>query len=154
MPKINPDDVEINIGSGYPPPFDEPCRERHIRRVSNAGGLTQFGVHIITIPPGSWSSQRHWHSHEDEFVYILSGHPTLIDDAGRTTLSPGDMTAHPGGDPNGHHMVNETNQDVTYLVVGTRAPEKDSGHYPDIDLAIPANGTAKRVFVRKDGSGF
>ncbi len=154
MPKINLSKAPERRGSGYPAPFDEPCLQRHIRSVGDAGGLTQFGAHVITLPSGAWSSQRHWHSHEDELVYIMSGHPTLIDDNGEQNLSPGDFTAHPGGDANGHHMINRTDTDVVYLVIGTRAPEKDSGHYPDIDLAIPANGTPTRIFVRKDGSGF
>jgi len=98
--------------------------------------ITQFGVHHITLPPGIWASQRHHHSAEDEFVYILSGHPTLIDDDGETTLSPGDSCAHPAGDGNGHHLINKTEEDVTFLVVGTRTPETDHCRYPDADLEV------------------
>lgn len=154
MPKINIDKAPARISSGYPPPFDAPCKRRHRISISDAGGLTQFGAHIISLPPGEWSSQRHWHSHEDELVYIMSGTPTLIDDQGETVLQPGDFTTHRAGVANGHHMINRTDTEVTFLVIGTRHPEADSGHYPDIDLAIPANGTRQRKFTRKDGSPY
>src|SRR5262249_8967567 len=77
-------------GSGYPPPFDAPCAERVRQRLGNAGGLADFGVNLMRLPPGSWSSQRHWHSHEDEFVYVLEGELTLIEDGGETVLRAGD----------------------------------------------------------------
>lgn len=154
MPKIDLKYAPVKVGSGYPSPFDQPCLERTNVRVSDAGGLTQFGVNLITLAPGAWSSQRHWHSHEDELVYIISGHPTLIDGQGQTSLAPGDVTTHPAGEPNGHHMINQTDQDVTFLVVGTRNPAQNSGHYPDVDLAIPANGSPDRIFTHKDGTPY
>lgn len=154
MPKINLSIAPVRTGSGYPEPFDKPCRGRYIVQLSEAANLTQFGARLITLPPGAWSSQRHWHSHEDELVYIISGRPTLVDDNGETQLLPGDFTAHPAGEPDGHHMINHTDADVTFLVVGTRNPEQDSGSYPDIDLAIPANGTPDRIFTRKDGTAY
>ena len=146
--------VEARAGSGYPAPFDAPCRERTVEKLGDAGGLSQFGVSRVTLAPGAWSSQRHWHSHEDELVYILEGHPTLIDEAGEHELAPGDVTAHPAGEANGHHMINRTDAPVVFLVVGSRTPERDTGHYPDIDLHLPANGTATRVYHRKDGSQY
>lgn len=152
MPKINPDTVEVTIGTSYPPALNEPCKNRLARRLSDAGGLTQFGVHHVTLPPGIWASQRHHHSAEDEFVYILSGHPTLIDDFGETALAPGDSCAHPAGDSNGHHLINKTEEEVVFLVVGTRTPEIDHCRYPDVDLDLPANGTATRLKYHKDGS--
>jgi len=152
MPKINLDDVPETSGTNYPAPFDTPCILRRKKAVGDHGGLTQFGAHIITLPPGSWSSQRHWHNAEDEFIMVLEGRPTFIDNSGETELTPGDMTTHPAGDSNGHHMQNRTENDVKFLIIGTRNPEADSGHYPDIDLAIPSNGTADRVFTRKDGT--
>jgi len=154
MPKINLEDVERIIGTSYPPHLNAPCKDRISRRLSDAGAITQFGVHHITLPPGIWASQRHHHSAEDEFVYILSGHPTLIDDDGETTLSPGDSCAHPAGDGNGHHLINKTEEDVTFLVVGTRTPETDHCRYPDADLDLPANGTATRVKYHKDGTPY
>lgn len=154
MPKLNLENLDVRIGTGYPSPYDEPCLEREGVDLSTPGGLTQFGARLITLPPGSWSSQRHWHSHEDELVYIVSGHPTFVDDDGPQALSPGDVTTHPGGDSNGHHMMNETDEPVTFLVVGTRAAHLDHCHYSDVDMDLPMNGTDNRIFVRKDGRHF
>jgi len=152
MPIIDPKTVEVTTGTSYPAYLDEPCKTRISRRLSDAGHLTQFGVHHITLPPGCWASQRHHHSAEDEFVYILSGAPTLIDDTGETPLKPGDSCAHPAGDGNGHHLINKTNEEVTFLVVGTRSPEQDHCQYPDADLDLPANGTPHRQKYHKDGT--
>jgi len=154
MPKINPEDVLVTIGTTYPAPLDEPCKTRLTRRLSDAAGLTQFGAFHVTLPPHSWASQRHHHSAEDEFVYILTGHPTLIDENGETPLSPGDSCAHIAGDNNAHHLVNRTEEDVTFLVVGSRIPENDSVIYPDVDLDLPANGTALRQEYHKDGTPY
>jgi len=154
MPKIDLSNVEIVTGTGYPSPFDTPCLKRRAENISDAGGLTQFGVKRITLAPGVWSSQRHWHSHEDELVYIISGNPTLIDETGETILSPGDFTTHPAGDDNGHHMINRTDEDVVFIIVGTRQPSEDSCHYPDVDLSLSANGTSTREFTRKDRTKF
>ena len=146
--------IPSRTGSGYPAPFDEPCRERRVEKLGDAGGLTQFGVSRVTLPPGAWSSQRHHHSAEDELVYVLQGHPTFIDDNGERQLAPGDVTVHPASDGNAHHMVNRTGSDVVFLVVGTRRPESDTATYPDIDLHLPANGTAARVYRRKNGERY
>ena len=154
MPKVDLNAAESVTGTNYPAPYDAPCKRRHRIRVGDAGGLTQFGAHVITLPPGEWSSQRHWHTHEDELVYIMSGTPTLIDDNGEQLLTPGDFTAHPAGQANGHHMINRTDEDVVFLIIGARNPREDSVHYPDIDLAIPANGTPNRTFTRKDGTPY
>ena len=154
MPKINLDKVAETMGTTYPAPFDEPCKTRITRRLSDAGGLTQFGAFHVALPPHSWASQRHHHSAEDEFVYILTGHPTLIDESGETSLSPGDSCAHIAGDNNAHHLVNKTEEDVTFLVVGSRRPEHDSVIYPDVDLDLPANGTALRQKYHKDGTPY
>jgi len=154
MPKIDIQTAPRRSGSGYPAPFDTPCFKRHRIALGDAGGLAQFGAHMLTLEPGVWSSQRHHHSAEDEFVYILSGMPTFIDNDGEQILQPGDCTAHPAGDGNAHHMINRTDKDVVYLVIGSRNPEQDNGVYPDINLAIPANGTPDRVFTRKDGTPY
>ena len=154
MPKIDIENTPLREGTTYPAPYDTPCKAKYSRRLSDKDGLTQFGVNMVTLPPGAWSSQRHWHTEEDEFVYIISGHPTLVDDDGPQRLSPGDCTAHPCGEGNGHHMKNETDDDVVFLVVGTRKPHIDSAYYPDIDLKLVANGTDERVFTREDGSAF
>ena len=79
MPKIDLSAVPARKGSGYPAPFDAPCATRTRRRLGDAGGLTDFGVNLMTLPSGGWSSQRHWHSHEDEFVYVLEGELVLVE---------------------------------------------------------------------------
>ena len=108
MPKIDIAAVPARKGSGYPPPFDAPCAERVRQRLGNAGGLTDFGVNLMRLPPGNWSSQRHWHSHEDEFVYVLEGELTLIEDGGETVLRAGDCAAFAKGSGNGHHLINRS----------------------------------------------
>ena len=154
MPKLNLNQIAPLIGTRYPAPYDAPCKVRSALRLSDAGGLTQFGAHLITLPPGAWSSQRHHHSAEDEIVYIISGHPTLYEGGEPIALSPGDVTVHPMGDGIGHHMKNESDKDVVFLVVGGRNPETDSCVYPDVDLDLPANGTPSRPYQRKDGTPY
>jgi len=157
MPKINKADVAITVGTTYPPELNAPCAGRRVERLSISGGITQFGAYHVTLPPrneaqDSWASQRHHHSAEDEFVYILSGRPTLIDDTGETQLEAGDSCAHPAGDGNAHHLINKTDAPVTFLIVGTKTPEIDHCRYPEADLDLPANGTPTRQQFRKNGT--
>ena len=154
MPKIKPEDIQKYIGTRYPEPFGEPCDARISRALSDAGGLTQFGVHETTLPPGEWASQRHWHSAEDEFIYILSGSCVLVDDNGYTPLKAGDSCAHKAGEANGHHLVNNSSEDVVYLIMGSRNSKMDHCHYPDIDLDLPADGQVWRTFKHKDGRAY
>jgi uncharacterized cupin superfamily protein len=150
MPKIDITSVPSRLGSGYPPPFDAPCAARTRQRLGNAGGLRDFGINRMTLPPGSWSSQRHWHSHEDEFVYILEGEVTLIEDDGETVLRAGDCAAFPKGTGNGHHMINRSPAIAVYLEVGSRDPQ-DLTTCSDIDVKS-ANSDGR--FVRKDGTSY
>jgi uncharacterized cupin superfamily protein len=138
MVRIRATDIKEQIGSRYPAPFDEPCKGRAVRRLAEATGLTQFGVNLVRLPPGVWSGQRHWHSHEDEFVQVLSGEVVLVTDAGDETLSPGECVGFRAGDTNGHCFQNRSSADVTLLVVGSRVPE-DSGEYSDIDMKFGGN---------------
>lgn len=135
MPKIDIAKTNERRGSGYPPPFDKPCLERARKTLGDAGGLSDFGVNMLTLPPGAWSSQRHWHTREDEFVYVLSGEVVLVDDKGEHVLRAGDCAAFPKGDGNGHHLVNKSKADAVCLEVGTRSTD-DFCTYPDIDLQI------------------
>ena len=139
-------------GTRYPPQFDAPCAAREKRALGDAFGLTDYGVNLVTLPPGAWSSQRHWHSREDELIYVLDGRPTLITDAGRTPLAPGMCAGFRAGDGNGHHLVNETDAPVTYLEVGSRRDDDDV-EYPDIDMRIADRGRGGR-FSRKDGTPY
>jgi uncharacterized cupin superfamily protein len=121
------------VGTLYPPPFDEPCRSRERTRLGDAAGLTQFGVNLLRLPPGAWSSQRHWHAKEDEFVYVLAGEITLVSDDGEEVLRAGDCAGFKAGDPNGHCLQNRSGQDALALEIGTRA-EGERATYPDIDM--------------------
>ena len=118
--------------------------------MSDTGGLTQFGAFVETLPPGSASSDRHWHEGEDEFLLVLSGTPTVIEEDGPHDLAPGDAACWPAGVANGHHVLNRSDADCTYLVVGTRAAS-DRVHYSDIDkLYTRRDGQVTRT--RRDGS--
>jgi uncharacterized cupin superfamily protein len=152
MKKIDLAAVPERRGSAYPEPFDQPCRTRARRSLGDAVGLTQFGVNLLTLPPGAWSSQRHWHSLEDEFVYVLAGEVTLVTSAGEETLRAGDCAGFRAGDPDGHHLVNRSQAEARVLEVGTRADDdQDTTDYPDIDMIHAAGGVG---FVRRDGTPY
>ncbi|MHB8417440.1 MAG: cupin domain-containing protein [Myxococcales bacterium] len=154
MAKIDVATAPRRSGSRYPKPFDSPCRERSVVRLGDAAGLSQFGVNLLTLPAGAWSSQRHWHSHEDEFAYVLAGEVVLVTDAGEETLRAGDCAGFKGGDRNGHHVQNRSTSEALLLVVGTRHPE-DHGEYPDIDLAFdPPRGNSPHAYRHKDGTPY
>ena len=150
MPKIDLAAVPQRKGSGYPPQFAAPCAERIRQRLSDAGGLTDFGINLMRLPPGSWSSQRHWHSHEDEFVYVLEGELILVEDGGETVLRAGDCASFAKGSGNGHHMINRSGAMAVYLEVGSRQLA-DLTTCSDIDMM---SSNADGRFVRKDGSPF
>ena len=154
MPRIDPDRVPVHTGSSYPSPHDVLCQARSALRLGQAAGLTQFGVNLLTLPPGTWSSQRHWHSHEDEFVYVLSGEVVLVTDAGEETLRAGDAAGFKAGDRDGHCLQNRSTADVQLLVVGSRHDD-DHGEYSDIDMQfLPGRYSGKGGYRRKDGSSF
>jgi len=150
MPKIDIAATPKRKGTGYPPPFDAPCAERVRQRVGNAGGLTDFGVNLMRLPPANWSSQRHWHSHEDEFVYVLEGELTLIEDGGESVLRAGDCAAFPKGSGNGHHMINRSAATAVYLEVGSRSPT-DLTTCSDIDMMSSATDG---LITHKDGTPY
>ncbi len=154
MPKINQAEAPRGSGTRYPAPFDIPCRDRSWLRLADAAGLTQFGVNLLRLAPGCWSSQRHWHSHEDEFVYVLGGEVILVTDQGEETLRSGDSAGFRAGDRNGHCLQNRTAADATILVIGSRH-EDDHGDYPDIDLMFTSiRSVHKGAFVHKDGTPY
>jgi uncharacterized cupin superfamily protein len=135
MPKkIDPNSAKTVTGSRYPPPYDAPCAHRFRRRLGDAAGLTQFGVNITRLPAGTWSSQRHWHSAEDEFIYVVAGELVLVTDSGEELLRAGDCAGFRAGVPDGHHLQNRSSQDALFLEIGSRHPEEDEAAYPDIDL--------------------
>ena len=133
MPKINIESISAKIGSDYPAPFDKPCATRQRKALGDAGGLSDFGVNLMTLPPGVWSSQRHWHSHEDEYVYVVEGEVKLIEDNSETILRAGDCAAFPKNSNNGHHIINESSTMAVLLEVGSRH-RVDITTYSDIDM--------------------
>jgi uncharacterized cupin superfamily protein len=150
MPKIDIAAVPKRKGTGYPAQFNAPCAERVRQRLGDAGGLTDFGVNLMRLPPGNWSSQRHWHSHEDEFVYVLEGELTLVEDDGETLLRAGDCAAFPKGTGNGHHLINKSGATAIYLEAGSRQPA-DVTTCSDIDM-MSTNADGR--FVHKDGTPY
>jgi len=134
MPKILIEQAPVVAGSRYPSPYDQPCAGRFRRCLGDAAGLTQFGVNLTRLPPGAWSSQRHWHSVEDEFVFIVEGEVVLVTDLGEETLRAGDCAGFKAGVADGHHLQNRSSRDALVLELGTRRPEADEAFYPDIDL--------------------
>jgi uncharacterized cupin superfamily protein len=137
-------------GSGYPEPFDQPCQTRTRRRLGDAAGLTQFGVNLLTLPPGAWSSQRHSHSLEDEFVYVLEGEVVLVTNEGEQTLRAGMCAGYPAGSKNGHHFVNRSAKPAKYLEMGTNVAG-DTAFYPDDDLRLIETEHEGMVYAHKDG---
>ncbi len=153
MPKrIDIEALPIRAGTYYPPPFDQPCRARERKRLGDAAGLTQFGINQLRLPPGAWSSQRHWHIRSDEFVYVVSGEVVLVTDDGEEVLRRGDCAGFKAGDSNGHHFQNRSKQDAVLLEIGTRV-EGDGAFYPDIDLAHPPNGKPT-MYTHRDGTPY
>lgn len=150
MPKIDIAAVPVRAGSGYPAPFKAPCAERTRRRLGDAGGLADFGVNLMTLPPGGWSSQRHWHSDEDEFVFVLEGELTLVEDEGETLLRAGECAAFPKNSGNGHHLQNRSTSLARYLEVGSRSAA-DLTTCSDIDLM---SASSDGRFVHKDGTPY
>lgn len=150
--RINVETLRVITGTLYPPPFDEPCRARQRTRLADAAGLTQYGVNLVRLKPGAWSSQRHWHTEQDEFIYVLSGELTLVTDAGAETLRTGDCAGFKAGDGDGHHLQNRSNADATFLEMGTRLPG-DGAYYSDIDMIAPP-GAKPAQYCHRDGTPY
>ena len=148
MPRLDLDAVEQHNSTGYPPPFDEAVRGRWHRRLGPPAGLTDFGVSHVVLKPGAWSSQRHWHDGEDEFLVVVSGEAVLVEDCGRTILRAGDCAAWPKGTGDGHHLRNESDSDCAFYVIGGGV--RTGGGYSDIDMMFTADGR----YVRKDGTPY
>ncbi|MBI1965190.1 MAG: cupin domain-containing protein [Betaproteobacteria bacterium] len=152
LPALDPATVPAVTGSRYPEPFKSRVSGRRKQRLGDALGLGNFGVNLTTIPPGAVSALRHWHTHEDEFIYIVSGELVLVTDGGEQALKPGMAAGFPAGKADGHCLVNRTGRDAVYLEVGDRRPE-DAVTYPDDDIAGRATPQGRR-FTKKDGTPF
>jgi uncharacterized cupin superfamily protein len=152
MPKIDIDKLPIDTRSGYPEPYRQAVTGRERKRLGNAVGLDQFGINLSRLKPGAASSQRHWHKHEDEFVYVLDGELVLVEDGGETVLKPGDAAGWKAGVANGHCLINRTQRDAVYLEIGTRAP-REVAEYPEIDLRAERDGKDFR-YLHKSGAPY
>lgn len=146
--KLDLSAIPQESGCNYPPPFDAPCLGSSWRRLGRAAGLTAFGVNLSRLPPGAWSSQRHWHSHEDEFVMVVEGELTLVTDSGEEILKAGDCAAFKASDPDGHRLINRSGRDAVLLEVGNSVPAQDTCDYPDIDMVAKPGVEA---YAHRDG---
>ena len=133
LPALHPDSAPERRGSGYPEPFRSRMGDRVKQRLGDACGLTKFGVNLVTLGPGGQSALRHWHTLEDEFVYVLSGELVLVTNDGEQVLRAGMCAGYPAGKRDGHHMVNRSDAPARYLEIGNRI-DGDNGFYPDDDL--------------------
>ncbi len=151
MKKIDLDRAPKGEGTRYPAPYNEPCLKRRWLRLGDAAGLTQFGVNLMTLDPGVWSSQRHWHEKEDEFIYMLEGELVLITDAGEEIIRAGDCAGFKAGDRDGHVLQNRSDKPARLLVIGTR-DDTDHGEYSDIDMKfLPGGYSGGKGYTKKNG---
>ena len=152
MPKIDIAGLPVDTVNMYPDPFWKIIVGRERKRLGNAVGLSQFGVNLTTLKPGAWSSQRHWHRNEDEFVYVLSGEIVLVEDGGETVLKPGDAAGFKADSGNGHCLINRTERDAVYLEVGTRSVD-ERVVYSDIDMVLERDKGCSH-YMRKSGEHY
>jgi uncharacterized cupin superfamily protein len=143
--------VAAVTGSSYPAPFGAACAARVRQRLGDAAGLTDFGVNLLRLPPGAWSSQRHWHSAEDEFVFVIEGEVALVTDAGEEILRAGDCAGFPAGVRDGHHLQNRAPHQAVLLEIGARKPAEDEGEYSDIDMRFLKG---RGGYAHKDGKPY
>ena len=151
MKRIAIESAPTRFGSRYPSPYDKPCNGRKRWRLGDAARLTQFGVNLLRLPPGQWSSQRHWHASEDEFIYVLEGEVMLVTNSGEEILRAGDCAGFKAGEPDAHHLQNRSSSEAVILEVGTRNLMGDAAYYPDIDLELPGAGAG---YAHKDGEPY
>jgi uncharacterized cupin superfamily protein len=154
MPVLDRAQIPEQVGSRYPAPHDAPCRARRVRRLGEAAGLTRLGVAEVVLPPGAWSSQRHWHAEEDEFVIVLEGEVVLVTDEGEVALRAGDCAAFRAGDRNGHCAQNRSSAPARLLACSNRSPD-DHGEYPGLDLVFSGNryeGAGR--YLHRDGTPY
>ena len=148
MPKVDLSKIEQINRTGYPPPFNQPVAGRNYRRLAPPAGHTDFGVSEVTLEPGAWSSQRHWHDGEDEFLVMIEGEAVLVEDDGRTVMRAGDLAVWPKGVANGHHLINDSDRPCRFVVCG--GGTNTGGGYSDIDLKFTADGS----YVHNDGTPY
>lgn len=148
MPKLDLEAIEQVDRTGYPSPYDEQVQGRWYRRLGPAGGLSAMGASHVVLKPGAWSSQRHWHVGEDEFLVVILGEAVLVDDHGEHILRAGDCAAFPMNDANGHHLQNRADGDCVFVVISSGAPL--GGEYSDIDMRFTPDG----LYTHKNGEPY
>jgi len=148
MPKVDLDAINPSNATGYPDPFHKQVQGRWWKRIAPAAGLTEMGASHVTLDPGAWSSQRHWHDGEDEFLVMLKGEAVLVEDDGRTILRQGDLAAWAKGTGIGHHVINESDADCEFVAFG--GGTNTGGGYSDIDMLF----TPDDKYVHKDGTPY
>jgi uncharacterized cupin superfamily protein len=148
MPKVDLEPIAPSNATGYPDPFHKEVQGRWWKRIAPLAGLTELGASHVTLDPGAWSSQRHWHDGEDELVIMLSGKAVLVEDDGETDVGAGDILAWPKGSANGHHLINRSDQPCSFVAIS--AGPRTAGGYSDIDMMWTADGR----FVHKDGTPY
>jgi uncharacterized cupin superfamily protein len=148
MPKIDIEAIPQFNATGYPAPFNKEVEGRWWRRLAPVSGLTQMGASHVVLKPGAWSSQRHWHDGEDELLIMLTGEAVLIEDDGELIVRPGDVLAWAAGVQNGHHLINRSDVDCSFICVGTGDRSKGGG-YSDIDMTFDDGG-----YYHKDGTPY
>ena len=152
MSTLDPKTIAPRVGTIYPAQFAGSVAGREKRALGDRFGLTQFGVNLTTLAPGSRSALRHWHEREDEFVLVIEGELVLVDDAGEHVLGTGMCAGFKAGVANGHCLINKSKVPATYVEVGTRSAD-EVAHYPDVDMkAVKTAG--KFTITKKDGSNF
>jgi len=149
-PALDPATVAPGPPSDYPARFRALVTGRERRRLGDALGLTNFGVNLLRLPPGRASSQRHWHSRQDEFVYVVAGEVVLVTDGGEQLLTAGMAAGFPAGKADGHHLLNRSAGDALLLEVGDRR-DGDEVDYSDIDMLTRWIDGEER-YVRRDGT--
>jgi len=150
LPALDPGTVEERRGSGYPEPFKSRMGDRAKRRLGAACGLKHLGVNLVTLGPAGQSALRHWHTLEDEFVYVLEGEVVLVTNEGEQTLRAGMCAGYPAGSRSGHHFINRSQKPAKYLEMGTNVPG-DTAFYPDDDLALIETQDGDMAYTHKDG---
>jgi uncharacterized cupin superfamily protein len=154
-PALDPRTVASQTTSGYPEPYRSRVVPRDRRRLGDELGLTKIGVNLTTLAPGKESSMRHWHTHEDEFIYIVAGEVMLRTDAGEQALSAGMCAGFAAGDANGHQLINRSGAPAVYIEISNRVQPGDTTHYSDADVDLVWNGPlAPGRYARRDGSAF
>jgi uncharacterized cupin superfamily protein len=149
MRKIAIERAPVSAGSRYPEPFAAPCQNKIRHRLAVAAGLKQIGINLLELDPGAWSSQRHWHTQAEEFVYVLEGEVVLVTEGSEEILCAGDCAAFLPGDADGHHLQNRSGAPARVLEIGSGFMPDDVTHYPDVDMRATSSG-----YFHKDGTPY